>query len=82
MLAKLTLNPARLLGLDRGTLAPGAVADVTLINPSLPWKVDASQFYSLSRNTPFDGWELPARATHTIVNGHVVWSLDKGFAEG
>ncbi len=82
MLAKLTVNPARLLRLERGTLAPGAVADVTLINPALPWKVDAAQFYSLSRNTPFDGWELPARATHTIVNGHVVWSLEKGFSEG
>jgi dihydroorotase len=80
MLAKLTLNPARLLGLDRGTLATGAVADITLINPALPWKVDAAQFHSLSRNTPFQGWELPARATHTIVGGHMVWSLDKGFA--
>ena len=81
MLAKLTINPARLLKLDRGTLAPGAVADVTLINPKLPWTVDASHFYSMSRNTPFHGWELPARATHTIVDGHVVWSLDQGFSD-
>ena len=79
MLAKLTINPARLLKLDRGTLAPGAAGDVTLINPSLAWKVDAQKFESLSRNTPFDGWELPARATHTIVDGRVVWSLDKGL---
>jgi dihydroorotase len=81
MLAKLTINPARLLGIDRGTLAAGAIADVTLIDPKQTWKVDSSKFYSLSRNTPFDGWELPARATHTIVNGHVVWSLDKGFTD-
>jgi dihydroorotase len=80
MLAKLTINPARLLKLDRGTLAPGAVGDVTLINPSFAWKVDAKKFESLSRNTPFDGWELPARATHAIVDGRVVWSLEKGFA--
>jgi dihydroorotase len=79
MLAKLTINPARLLGLDRGTLAPGAPADITLINPESPWIVDANQFCSLSRNTPFHGWELPGRATHTIVNGRVVWSLAEGF---
>jgi dihydroorotase len=82
LLAKLTVNPARLLKLDRGTLAPGAVADITLINPKQAWKVDASKFYSLSRNTPFNGWELPARATHTIVNGHLVWSLKKEFSDG
>ena len=79
MLAKLTINPARLLKLDRGTLAPGAIADITLINPKSPWKVDAGKFHSLSRNTPFHGWELPARATHTIVDGRVVWSLEKQF---
>jgi dihydroorotase len=81
MLGKLTVNPARLLRLDRGTLAPGAPADVTLINPRLPWKVDAARFHSLSRNTPFHGWDLPARATHTIVDGRLVWSLQDGFAE-
>jgi dihydroorotase len=75
MLAKLTINPARLIGIDRGTLAPGVVADITLINPNLTWKVDAGQFQSLSRNTPFHGWDLPARATHTIVDGNVIWSL-------
>jgi dihydroorotase len=79
MLAKLTINPARLLKLDRGTLAPGAIADLTLIDPRRPWKVDAAQFHSLSRNTPFQGWELPARATHTIVDGRIVWSLRHGF---
>ena len=42
---------------------------------SCAWTVDSTSFESLSRNTPFDGWELPGRATHTIVNGTVVWSL-------
>ncbi len=79
MLGKLTVNPARLLNLDRGTLAPGAVGDVTLIHPGLPWVVEAGRFQSLSRNTPFHGWELPGRATHTIVDGRVVWSLERGF---
>ncbi len=79
MLAKLTLNPARLLQLDRGTLAPGAPGDVTLIDPKHAWQVDSRQFQSLSRNTPFDGWQLPGRATHTIVDGRIVWSLAGGF---
>jgi len=81
MLAKLTINPARLLKLDRGTLSPGAPADITLIDPKSAWKVDADKFYSLSRNTPFNGWDLPARATHTVVDGRVVWSLEKQFGE-
>jgi dihydroorotase len=75
MLAKLTINPARLLGLDRGTLAPGAPGDVTIIDPKKAWTVDSKRFESHSRNTPFDGWELPGRASHTIVNGTLVWSL-------
>ncbi len=79
MLAKLTVNPARLLKLDRGTLAPGAPGDVTIIDPKQAWQVDSRQFQSLSRNTPFDGWQLPARATHTIVDGRIAWSLADGF---
>ena len=79
MLAKLTINPARLMKLEHGTLTAGAAGDVTLIDPKGAWKVDSAKFYSLSRNTPFDGWELPARATHTIVGGRLVWSLKSGF---
>jgi dihydroorotase len=79
MLAKLTINPARLLHLDRGTLAPGAPGDVTLIDPKSSWTVDSSRFHSLSRNTPFDGWELPGRAVSTIVNGTAVWNPENGF---
>ena len=80
MLAKLTVNPAQLLGLDRGTLAPGGTADITLIDPARAWTVDAGKFHSLSRNTPFDGWDLPGRATHTVVSGRLAWSLEGGFA--
>ena len=46
MLAKLTTNPAKLLGLDRGTLAPGAPGDVTIIDPKHAWKVDSAKFES------------------------------------
>ncbi len=81
MLEKLTINPSRLLKLGRGTLARDEIADITIIDPKHTWTVDAEKFYSLSRNTPFHGWELPARATHTIVEGRVVWSLADQFGK-
>ena len=70
-----TLNPARLLKLDRGTLSVGAPADVTLINPGLEWTVDKHASFSRSRNTPFHGWELKGRAVRTIVAGKTVWAV-------
>ena len=70
-----TANPAKLLGLDRGTLSVGAIADVTLINPDLEWTVDKEQSFSRSRNTPFHGREVRGRAVRTIVGGRTVWSL-------
>lgn len=70
-----TLEPARLLGLDRGTLSVGAPADVTLLDPDLEWTVDKNQSFSRSRNTPFHGWELKGRAVRTIVAGETAWAL-------
>jgi dihydroorotase len=73
LVAMLTVNPARLLGLDRGTLAIGAVGDVTLLDPDREWMVDKEKFASKARNTPFDGWRLKGRAVRTIVGGCTVW---------
>jgi dihydroorotase len=67
----LSTLPARILGVNRGTLRAGAVADVTLIDPELSWRVDASAFHSKSVNSPFDGWTLRGRAVATIVNGRI-----------
>jgi dihydroorotase len=75
LVAMLTLNPARLLGLDRGTLAPGAPGDVTLFDPDRAWVVDKEQFASKGRNTPFHGWPLRGRAVRTIVGGRTVWEI-------
>jgi dihydroorotase len=71
MLAKMTVNPARVLGIDRGTLQPGKPADVTVIDPKAKWTIDKASFKSKSRNTPFDGHKVTGRAVATIVGGVV-----------
>ncbi len=70
-LKKMTVNPARILGVDKGTLQVGADADVTIIDPEVRWTVDAADFRSKSANSPFIGWELTGRAVTTIVGGEV-----------
>ena len=67
--------PAQILGINRGTLRPGAVADITLIDPNLSWRVDVASFRSKSVNSPFDGWTLQGRAVTTIVGGRVKYRL-------
>ncbi len=70
-LEKMTINPARILGIDKGTLRVGADADVTIIDPKAKWRVSIDQIRSKSRNTPFGGWELTGRADTVIVGGKV-----------
>jgi dihydroorotase len=77
MVELLSVNPARIFNLDRGTLKVGAVADVTIFDPGREIKVDASKFQSKSRNTPFGGWELKGAPVATIVGGRVVWRSEK-----
>jgi len=70
-----TVEPARLLRINAGTLSIGAPADVTLIDPDLEWTVRIDKFESASHNSPFDGWKLRGRAVRTIVGGKTVWRL-------
>ena len=63
--------PARVLGLPAPTLAPWQSADVTIIDPDARWTVDPDQFASKSRNTPFSGWNVTARAAATLVAGQM-----------
>ena len=71
----MSTNPARIFNLEgRGTLVPGAYADVTIFDPKKRWTFDASMSLSKSKNTPFDGWALTGRAAVTIVAGTIVYA--------
>jgi len=74
----MSLNPARLLRLEAGTLSPGAVADITVIDPDLDWKVDPAKFLSKSRNCPFAGMEFKGKAILTMVRGEIVYDARTG----
>jgi dihydroorotase len=68
-----TINPARILGLDRGTLAPGAPADVTVFSTEQQWTYDVNKSFSKSRNTPFNGASFRGGPIATVVAGQIVW---------
>src|SRR5262249_41242375 len=74
LIEKLTAHPARVLGINRGTLRPGAVADVTVIDPAAEWSIDANRFRSKSRNCPFAGWKVRGRAHAVFVAGAMRFS--------
>lgn len=75
LVALLSTNPARILGRsDRGTLAPGARADVTIFDPAKRWRYAAALGASRAHNTPFDGWRLTGQVRATLVAGKVVYN--------
>jgi dihydroorotase len=78
LIEKLTVNPARVLGIDRGTLKEGAIADVTIIDPHSEWTIDPNQFRSKSRNCPYSGWKVRGRARQVLVSGQVRYQHGNG----
>jgi dihydroorotase len=70
---RLTLSPARLLGLKAGTLGVGAAADLVLFNPDRIGKVDPAKFRGKSKNSPFDGRPVQGRVLRTVVDGRAVF---------
>jgi len=73
-----TMRPARILGISRGAMGIGAIADLTIIDPETRWRIDAGRFASRSRNTPFGGWDVHGRAVCTMVGGEVRFSAEEG----
>lgn len=71
-IAKLTINPAKVLNLDAGELKIGKKADITIIDMNKEWTVDVNKFESKARNCPFNGWKLQGKAVITIVGGKVI----------
>lgn len=78
LLKKFTINPAKLLGLPYGQIAPGKTADLIIFNLDAEWKVDRNSFLSKGKNTPFHGWRLKGKNLLTIVDGKIVYK-DKSF---
>ncbi len=73
MVEKMSYNPARILGIDRGTLQVGAVADITVMDPNAVYKIDRNDFVSKGKNTPFDGKEVHGKVMYTFVGGKMVY---------
>jgi dihydroorotase len=73
LIEKMSLNPANILGIDRGTLQSGAVADITVIDPDAEWVYTEEMISSKSKNSPFIGKTLKGRAAFTIVGGKIVY---------
>jgi dihydroorotase len=76
LIAKFTVNPARLLDVPKGTLSEGADADVTVFDPDREWVFESKNSASKSLNSPFFGWTLKGKPAVTIVAGKVVWATD------
>ncbi|MFQ9515739.1 MAG: dihydroorotase [Eubacterium sp.] len=73
MAAKMSYNPANVLGIDKGTLEAGRIADVTIINPEEEWIINPEDFVSKGKNTPFGGTKVSGKVKYTILNGKVVY---------
>lgn len=72
-LAKITVEPARILGVDAGHLSAGTAADLCIFDPDQYWKVEAAALKSQGKNTPFLGMELQGRVKYTLVDGSIVY---------
>lgn len=73
-LARVTCNPARILGLNAGTLSVGAPADICIFDPAAIWRVEPARLHSRGKNSPFLGWEFTGRVVRTLVDGRTVYS--------
>lgn len=74
MVEKMSYNPAKILGINKGTLKEGSVADITIFDPDEEYTVDKNDFESKGKNTPFDGYKLCGKVKYTILDGEIVYN--------
>jgi dihydroorotase len=74
LIRMMTERPAKIIGIDKGTLGIGKQADVTIINPDAEFKIDVGKFHSKSRNCPYNGWPVKGKVEKTIVQGEIRYS--------
>jgi dihydroorotase len=74
LIEAMSTAPAKLIGIDAGTLVPGAAADFAIVDLDMPWVLDAEALHSRSKNTAFDGARFSGRVTETVVAGNRVYS--------
>lgn len=77
MAEKMSYNPAKVVGIDKGDIQPGKVADVVIFNPNETYRIDKNEFASKGKNTPFHGREVNGRVCMTIMDGKIVYERDK-----
>lgn len=73
MAEKMSYNPAKIIGLDKGDIAPGKTADIVIFDPNETYQIDKNKFASKGRNTPFDGRTVTGKVKMTIVGGHIAY---------
>ena len=76
LIQKLTVEPAKILGIDAGHLSVNAAADICIYDPATNWAVNAEQFISVGHNTPFADWELQGKVSHTLLDGKIVFQSE------
>lgn len=76
LIEKMTINPAKMLGIDKGSIEEGKIADITIINPNEEYIIQPNKFESKSKNSPFGGMKVKGKILYTIVNGNIV--VEKG----
>lgn len=77
MAEKMSYNPAKVIGIDKGTLLPGKIADIVIFNPTEEYVIDVNDFYSMGKNTPFAGMKVCGKVKYTICGGEIVYSEEK-----
>lgn len=74
LVEKMSVNPAKILGIDRGSIGAGSVADIVIVDPDMEYTIDKNKFLSKGKNTPFHGKKVCGRVLYTIVSGKVKYT--------